>query len=337
MYYWGSTSDIQGSTTLQQMTGTATLSAAANAAIDPVTCDVTNDGSTVGNPSITVDSTTGFADDDYITDGKGGIAPGSQITISGSVFTSSVAPVLDIDEATITKLDYACVLNGKIIARFAMTVANTATTASITVGYGGLIAGCVIKNADLTDPDTSTLSTGTTISTFSITGGAISTLATSSGDDKALTCSAHYLRAHEVTTTNGLVRGGIYDQSGNYIGGQDEAVLAAVNDKNHRRRLADNGLVTLKIGFTGPSVQGPQHLLVVEDYECGDGCTPRLTGMPLETRETSNYWSTVVEVTKSDFNSYECGRRGRCDYSTGLCSCFAGYVGDNCNTLTTLV
>lgn len=334
----GSTSDIQGSTTLQQMTGTATLSAAATADISETTCSVSTDGSTAGNSAITVEATTGFADNDYVTDGKGGLAPGSKITISGSVFTSSVAPVLDIDSATITKLDYTCVLNGQIIARFAMAVLQSATgVTDITVGYGGLIAGCVIKDADgLTDP--SALSAGTTISAFSITGGAISTVATSSGSNKALTCSAHYLAAHTVTTTNGLVRGGSYDQSGNYIGGQDEAVLAAVNANNHRRRLAaDNGLVTLKIGFTGPSVQGPQHLLVVEDYECGDGCTPRLTGMPLETRETSNYWSTVVEVTKSDFNSYECGRRGRCDYSTGLCSCFAGYVGDNCNTLTTLV
>merc|ERR1719456_2041258 len=219
-----------------------------------------------------------------------------------------------------------------------MTVANAGDTSisSIVVGYGGLIIDCVIK-ADGAAPTSLNIVDGTTISAFSITGGAISTLATSTGS-QSLTCSAHYVGAHTVTTTNGLVRGGSYDQSGNYIGGQDEAVLAAVNADNHRRRLAaDNGLVTLKIGFTGPSVQGPQHLLVVEDYECGDGCTPRLTGMPLETRETSNYWSTVVEVTKSDFNSYECGRRGRCDYSTGLCSCFAGYVGDNCNTLTTLV
>jgi len=115
---------------------------------------------------------------------------------------------------------------------------------------------------------------------------------------------------------------------------------------NHRRLSQYQGMskaashtpfISIKIRFTGPSVQGPQHLLIVEDYLCGNGCTPKLTGLPLETRQTKPVWSTVVELTKSDYNSFECGRRGKCDYSTGLCQCFAGYIGDNCNTLTTLV
>merc|ERR1712065_99211 len=119
-------------------------------------------------------------------------------------------------------------------------------------------------------------------------------------------------------------RGQTYDNSGSYISGQDQAILPGIGVDNHRRRLGNTGLVTIKIGFSGPSVQGPQHLLIVEDYQCDAGCTPKITGMPLETRLTSNYWSTVVELTKSDFNSYECGRRGKCDCSTGLCQCFLG-------------
>jgi len=95
-------------------------------------------------------------------------------------------------------------------------------------------------------------------------------------------------------------------------------------------------LVTVNITFTGNAVQGPQHLLTVEDYECAAGCTPKLTGLDLQTRY-NHLSSNVTEYQLSDYNSYECGRRGKCDYTTGLCNCFTGYTGENCNTLTTLV
>lgn len=94
--------------------------------------------------------------------------------------------------------------------------------------------------------------------------------------------------------------------------------------------------IYVNITFTGSAVQGPQHLVTVEDYECSAGCTPKLTGLFMETRY-GYAKSNISEYQTSDFNSYECGRRGRCDYSTGLCQCFLGYTGDNCNTLTTLV
>lgn len=95
-------------------------------------------------------------------------------------------------------------------------------------------------------------------------------------------------------------------------------------------------IIAVNITFTGPSVQGPQHLLVVEDYECASGCTPKLSGLNLETR-FARLSSNITEVRLADYNSYECGRRGKCDYTSGLCACFLGYTGDNCNTLTTLV
>jgi hypothetical protein len=96
-----------------------------------------------------------------------------------------------------------------------------------------------------------------------------------------------------------------------------------------------DGFVRVNVTFTGNAVQGPQHLLVVEDYECGAGCTPRLDGLDVQTRYLM-FHSNVSEARLADYNSYECGRRGKCDYATGLCQCFTGYTGDNCNTLTTL-
>jgi hypothetical protein len=94
--------------------------------------------------------------------------------------------------------------------------------------------------------------------------------------------------------------------------------------------------IRVNITFTGPAVQGPQHLIEIQSYECQSGCTPKLTGLQLQTR-ANHLQSNVTEIDLSDFNSYECGRRGKCDYSTGLCACFLGYTGDNCNTLSTLV
>lgn len=138
------------------------------------------------------------------------------------------------------------------------------------------------------------------------------------------------------TTPKSIVRGANVGPNNIFMGGNDRTVLWS--GVNHRRlTVTDTAYMVIKIRFTGSSVQGPQNFLIVEDYLCGDGCTPKLTGLPVETRQTMAIWSSIVEITKSDYNSYECGRRGKCDYASGLCQCFAGYIGDNCNTLTTLV
>jgi hypothetical protein len=88
----------------------------------------------------------------------------------------------------------------------------------------------------------------------------------------------------------------------------------------------------INITFVGENVQGPQNLITVRSYQCGDGCTPKITGMTL--RPTTQ---NVTEVQLSDFNSFECGRRGKCDYTTGVCQCFAGYTGPTCGTISALV
>eukprot|EP00606_Chrysophyceae_sp_TOSAG23-5_P000506 GSChrysophyteH2.ASY1.ANO1.1727.1 assembled CDS len=88
----------------------------------------------------------------------------------------------------------------------------------------------------------------------------------------------------------------------------------------------------INVTFLGASVQGPQNLLTVKHIACADGCTPKLDGLDLR-YNTMN----VTEIVGADYNSYECGRRGKCDYKTGICSCFNGYSGLSCGTITSLV
>ena len=89
---------------------------------------------------------------------------------------------------------------------------------------------------------------------------------------------------------------------------------------------------SMNFEFTGDNVQGPQNLLMVKAYKCGDGCSPKVDGLTLRPQSM-----VVLETQKSDLNSYECGRRGKCDYTTGMCTCFSGYTGASCNIITALV
>jgi len=102
--------------------------------------------------------------------------------------------------------------------------------------------------------------------------------------------------------------------------------------------LADGyHLTNIEVTFSGNAVQGKQNLLTVESFECRDGCTPKVDGLKLDTKVTSALHSNITQRVASNYNSFECGRRGKCDYTSGLCQCFEGYSGDNCNQQTILV
>lgn len=97
-----------------------------------------------------------------------------------------------------------------------------------------------------------------------------------------------------------------------------------------------NGVI-ITVTFKGQSVHGKQHKLEILKDKCDEGCTPRITGLTnLRTHSTTTL-SKVEISTIGSFNSYECGRRGKCDLKTGLCHCFAGFTGETCSTLTALV
>lgn len=96
-----------------------------------------------------------------------------------------------------------------------------------------------------------------------------------------------------------------------------------------------NGVI-INISFIGNSVQGKQYKVEVLTEPCKDGCTPRITGLTNLRTFSDTTLSTVEITTAGSLESYECGRRGKCDFSIGICKCFQGFTGEACNFLSAL-
>ena len=98
-----------------------------------------------------------------------------------------------------------------------------------------------------------------------------------------------------------------------------------------------NGVV-INITFSGSTVQGSQYPLEVLADECLDGCTPRITGLTnLRTFHATTLSTVEISTIGSHPIAYECGRRGKCNFITGLCECYDGYAGDACNLFQAVV
>lgn len=114
-------------------------------------------------------------------------------------------------------------------------------------------------------------------------------------------------------------------------------VSASIFDADWNGLNQDWAGMKIKVTFSGDAVHGTQNLLEVNADPCGSGCTPRLDGLVTLMTGGTNITSSVKETTTADFNSFECGRRGKCDSDTGICSCFEGFTGEACTTPTALV
>jgi hypothetical protein len=106
-----------------------------------------------------------------------------------------------------------------------------------------------------------------------------------------------------------------------------------------------------EITFEGDQNHGQQTTLRVLARECQGGCQPRIAGLgnlvsastdvEVGLQITVNYGigSNTLPATgfsHAEGHFSECGRRGKCDYATGVCECFSGFTGESCGTQSVL-
>lgn len=91
--------------------------------------------------------------------------------------------------------------------------------------------------------------------------------------------------------------------------------------------------------FYGERSHGDQKLMSFVYRKCKH-CTPQLghnDPMPVLHNTGGGLASYAIQTQTADYNNYVCGRRGKCDYDTGICDCFEGFFGEACGIQNELV
>jgi hypothetical protein len=117
----------------------------------------------------------------------------------------------------------------------------------------------------------------------------------------------------------------------------NDACAVQTSTKNTKNGLRNVDILAgYTVSFDAYTNSGTQNLMSVNAAACSDGCQPLLSGLA-DGAGTAVTTATVVVGQAAESNSFECGARGKCDGSSGICECFEGFTGESCSTLSTLV